>query len=109
MRVGASLRGIEVTAVGALIRSEDKLILEYRPGVSILLAPLTTKVQWDLEKKKPIDPTRAESQAFESLGASGKTAVKVVEITGPIRFGSNGKPARLEVRAYHVFDSVPTD
>ncbi len=97
--VGASLRAVELKASGELFEVGNSLGLRINKDESVTLASLTTKVQWDLAKKRPQPPTRSETAAFSRIRQEWKQGKRRVEIVGPYRV-SEAKGSALEVREY---------
>ena len=98
MSVGASLRSLEIRAAGVITEENGILTLRMSTDESVILKPLTEKVQWNHEKKIAHPPTRAESAAFTRLKANLKNLQ--IEVTGPYRV-VNMKQRILEVREYN--------
>ncbi|MDX1931811.1 MAG: hypothetical protein SFU56_04325 [Capsulimonadales bacterium] len=99
MRVGATLRGIEIKAVGRLTERDDGLYLEISgTKETIRLAALRRKVQWDIPAGREQEATPAEKNAFERLRGSRKN--ELVLVTGPLVRPVGEEPMVLEVRSF---------
>ena len=101
IRVGARLRALEATIDGTLDHIEGKPHLRM-PGTkqSLVLAPLTAKVQMDAINKKPLPLAGKEKEAFSALSAKWNGKPTPVRITGPLRKPENGSSLILEVREF---------
>lgn len=99
IRVGARLRGLELTVDGFVEKKDGKPILRVSKSNEILeLAPLTAKVQIDaLNSKKPEPATKQEKQAYKNLMARLKGESVAARLTGPLRNGM-----KLEVRTFEL-------
>jgi len=97
--VGASLRAVEIKASGELFEAGNSLCLRLSKDETVILASLTTKVQWDLAKKRLHPATRSEIAAIGRIRQEWKHGKRKVEIIGPYR-ASEGKGSSLEVREY---------
>lgn len=100
LRLGASLRGIEVTAEGEMVERDGQLLLILSgTGETVRLAPLGAKVQWDREKRQAQPAADEERAAYERLraGAPPGTSVRVI---GPFSRSAGMERPRLEVREF---------
>ena len=101
LRLGATLRGVEATVEGVLSREGDSLILRISGTDSaIRLAPLTAKVQWNLDKKRGHPLTRAEKTAFTRL--RNQRVGERVEVVGPLDMRAGADASSLQVRSYRI-------
>jgi hypothetical protein len=106
MHIGVDVRGVEVVAEGWVEKKGANLVMHV-PGrnVSILLTPITRKVQWDANSKEPEAILKEERAAFGALSRKSLKG-KFMQITGPLR-KSTGIPANgckliLEVRKFKI-------
>lgn len=97
MNVGVDVRGVEAMVDGTLELQGTNFILRASDNGPVLrLAPLTRKVQWDVKRKRPEPPTRAERKAFGKL-ATRKDHGRI-RVTGPLV--RSGSTLTLEVRKF---------
>ena len=106
MHIGVDVRGVEVVAEGWVEKKGANLVMNVpKQNVSILLAPITRKVQWDSNAKEPEAILKEERAAF---GALSKMSLKgqFMRITGPLTKSSgilaNGCKLILEVRKSEI-------
>ena len=95
---GATLRGVEATIVGDVVKEGSDLMLKVAiTGETLRLAPLTKPVQ------RGAGVSETERNAFVELTSrSGRDALKV-RITGPLRARTSpGAPQSLEVRIFDL-------
>jgi galactose oxidase len=92
-------RGAEVTLTGTVQLQNGGLMFS-GPGWLVHLDALgrTEKVQWDLSRRKPAEPTPAETVAYDRLLERVRVSGELpsVPITGPLLSETNGR--RLHVR-----------
>jgi hypothetical protein len=101
LRLGATLRGVEVTASGWVVEDEDQLLLVLsHTGEVVRLAPLRAKVQWDREQQQAQPATEAERAAYERLRAARRRQFFPVRIVGPLSRPAEEDRPRLEVREF---------
>lgn len=91
---GATLRGVEATITGDVVKQGGNLVLEVATtGETLRLAPLTTPVQRGANVSEP------ERNAFAELTSRSKGDPLKVRITGPLRArAAPDAPQTLEVR-----------
>ncbi len=96
-----SLRGVEATVNGQLVKEQGQLQLRLSAGGEALrLIPLRRKVQWNPQTKQAYPATRQELTAYRSLAAHWQGKPFRVQVTGPLEVSETGAPLRLEVRAF---------
>jgi hypothetical protein len=101
LRVGAKLRGIEAMVDGWAEKKGEHLVLRVTGSNEVIrLAPLAHIVQWDFEKKRPQAPTRAETDAYKSLGTEVKSGPRRAQIIGPLVKGRDASLPMVEVRRF---------
>lgn len=99
MNVGVDVRGVEAVVDGALEMQGTNLLLRVNGKDLVLrLASLGHKVQWDVKRKRPEPPTRAERKAFAKLAASFDKQPGRVRVVGPLIQSTHG--LTLEVRKF---------
>ena len=106
MNVGVDVRGVEAMVDGMLERHGTNLLLRVN-GSKVLLAlkPLRQKVQWDVKKKRPEPPTRAEKKAFAKLASEFQNTPMQVRVVGPLIRNDGSMPTEgpqlsIEVRKF---------
>ena len=100
LRLGAALRGTEATVEGVLSREGKSLILQISGTDSkIRLAAITSKIQWDLDKKRAHPITRAEKSALSRLRS--RPDGERVEVVGPLDVRAGVTPS-LQVRSFRI-------
>jgi hypothetical protein len=110
IRIGARLRGVEAVVEGRLeLRDGRAVLVDAAAGQSLRLAPLTTKVQWDLRRKQPIPATPSEQSAHGRLLTGIREGGAVVRVTGPLRRGSAADDVVIEVREFQRFTGTPPE
>ena len=98
------VRGIEITLKGTLEMKEGVLHLTSEtPALSLPLAKLEHKLQWNYHKQRARGPEDEERVAYEELlekvRLSGATKIKAA-VTGPLHTSAPGTAPVLEVREY---------
>lgn len=107
LRVGARLRGVEVTADGSLERLGPELRLRLGGSAEkVRLGRLTAKVQLDTRKGLPRPASREESLAWERLRREERPGAGQLRITGPLVRANPDSELVLEVREYWWFSPV---
>jgi hypothetical protein len=102
MHIGVDVRGVEITVDGSLQLLDTNLVLRLvGTDTPLYLAPLTRKVQWDIKRKQPEAPARAERQAFQRLARQFHGKTLRVRIVGPLKCGHNAQRV-LEVRRFEL-------
>ena len=93
---GATLRGVEATVVGDVVKQGDYFVLKVATTDEILrLAPFTTPVQ------RGVSASETERNAFVELTSRSNRAPLKLRITGPLRTRTApGAPQTLEVRTF---------
>lgn len=105
-----SLRGIEITLKGTLELKDGALHLTSEtPALSLSLAKLEHKLQWNYHKQRARGPEDEERTAYQELlekvSASGASKVKA-SVTGPLHTATPGAAPVLEVREYSELKST---
>ncbi len=104
LRVGARLRGIEITADGRVERQgADWVLCLAGSEEKLRLAPLTTKVQLDTRKRQPQEPNREESLAWERLCGDWRSPAAPLRVRGPLLRPAPESMPTLEVRDFWWF------
>jgi len=104
MHIGVDVRGVEITTDGVLERVGTNVVLRLSGTDTVLyLAPLTRKVQWDVERKQPQAPTRAERLAFVRLTRQLREKSREVRVVGPLKPGPMERRI-LEVREFELIN-----
>lgn len=102
---GATLRGIEVTVRGQVVRRGEQFFFESsQTGEEVALASITQRVQLNTP---PL--SEQEKNAFADLTAHWKGAPLEARITGPLRSQvavATNSPQRLEVRVFDLTGSA---
>lgn len=81
-----SIRGIEATVEGWLERREGQPVLQVEGWEQpLVLAALTSKVQWARSRKQLAEPTPEERSAYDRLLEGWDGTPRRVRITGPVR------------------------
>jgi galactose oxidase len=98
------VRGIEITLKGTLEVKEGVLHLTSEtPALSLPLAKLEHKLQWNYHKQRARGPEDEERVAYQELlekvRFSGATKTKAA-VTGPLHTSAPGAAPVLEVREY---------
>jgi hypothetical protein len=95
---GATLRGIEATIHGHVIKEGDELLLKVsRTDERLRLAPFTKPVQ------RRAEPSDDERNALSQLASRATAEALEVRITGPLRArAAPGAPQTLEVRIFDL-------
>jgi len=108
MRVGATLRGVEVTLVGTLVEKSDEIFFrDANSGEMLRLLPLAHKVQWDVASDCELPMTEEEGASFvrlrEQLHGRSRTS-DWVQMVGPVVDGrpasGNGQSLAMQVREF---------
>ena len=112
MGVGARLRGLEITAEGALERRDSQIFLRI-DGVKnpLPLAPLREKLQMNNPRKRREEISEPERTAHEKLStqaASTTTAAPRVRLTGPLTKATATAELVLEVRTFEFLPATTT-
>lgn len=104
LRVGARLRGTEITADGRVERQgADWVLCLAGSEEKLRLAPLATKVQLDPRQGRPQAPTREESLAWERLCGEWRSPAAALRVRGPLLRPAPGSMPTLEVRGFWWF------
>jgi hypothetical protein len=100
MRVGATLRGVEVTAEGRLERSGDRLLLRMDgTGEVVALEPARRTIFWNVARKRARRLTSAERSACSRMQSQWRDRPVAVRVTGPLVRSGAGTSV-LEVRTF---------
>ena len=103
MNVGVDVRGVEAMVDGTVEHEGTNLVLRVGPNGPVLrLARLTQKVQWDVKRKRPETPSRAERRAFEKIAERPEPGR--IRVTGPLT--RSGSILTLEVRKFQILPRV---
>jgi hypothetical protein len=104
LRVGARLRGMEITADGRVERQgSDWVFCLSGSDEKLRLVPLTMKVQLDARRNRPQAPAREESLACERLCRDRQSPGAALRVSGPLVRPAPGAAPTLEVRDYWWF------
>jgi len=96
-----SLRGVEATVRGWLVREDGQLVLRVSGSNEVLgLAPLRRKVQWDPSSKRAYPPTRKEWDAYYGLRMEWAGQARRIQVVGPLVEARENGPLILEVRQF---------
>jgi len=102
-----SLRGVEATVKGWLIKDEGPFLVRWAgSGGNLELAPLSRKVQWDPRLKRTYPLSTEEKAAFGRLVSKWRGRPVSVRITGPLVKTKSGKAVGLEVRQFALTPSA---
>jgi galactose oxidase len=106
------LRGIEITLKGTLEIKDGVLHLtSSAPALSIPLAKLEHKLQWNYHKQRARGPENEERIAYQELlekvttAGAGASPVRA-SVTGPLHTSAPGASPVLEVREYLELQST---
>jgi hypothetical protein len=98
---GATLRGVEATVEGRLVRTDGEPRMQLSgTGEVVRLAPLRSKVQWNVAAKREQAATNAERQAYRRLLRQQKPESAPVRVIGPLILAPGEGVLTLEVRAF---------
>ena len=101
IRVGARLRGLEVTVNGFLEGQGAHWGLRISgSNETLAIAPVRQRVQQDTKTKKPQQLSRSEAKAYKKLLAKSKGKAISARVTGPLV--KNGPALVLEVRQFEL-------
>jgi hypothetical protein len=104
LRVGARLRGVEVTADGRVERRGPDWVLCLSGSEETLrLAPLTSRVQLDTRRNLPQAPGDEERLAWDRLRGEWRSPADAVRVRGPLLRPSREAAPALEVRDFWWF------
>jgi hypothetical protein len=101
MRVGAALRGVEMTADGALVEKDGEILLRISgAGEAVRLAALQRTVHWDVVRKQARKMSDAEQSACSRLRSEWRVRPGRVRVTGPLVANAEAGICALEVRQF---------
>lgn len=101
MRVGASLRGVEATADGAVTAGPSGLALKVSgTGETLRLAPAVHSVYWDVARKRARPLVASERGAYSRLRGAALRGSGRIRVVGLLQKAAQGEPTILQVRRF---------
>jgi hypothetical protein len=100
-RIGATLRGLEITADGTLERASGELVLRLSgTGETVRLRPVRKSVFWNVARKRARKLSDEERSACSRLQSEWRDRAVPVRVVGPLTWDAEKSERVLEVRSF---------